>query len=127
MMEKPGPIVVIEDEPGIRGLLREILESDGREVIALASPDLIENLDSEIDPDLILVDLMLPGEGGLQVARQMREGQYAHTPMIAISADRLALLFAARSGLFQDTIAKPFDLMDFLQTTQHYVGRYVTA
>jgi CheY-like chemotaxis protein len=88
---------------------------------------MIDTIDPDVNPGLILVDLMLPGETGLQLARELRDGPFSHTPMIAISADRLALLFAARSGLFQDTIAKPFELASFLETTQHYVGRYVTA
>ncbi|HEX6506050.1 MAG TPA: response regulator [Chloroflexota bacterium] len=127
MMEKPGPVILIEDEPMFRALIREVLEAEGREVIALGHPDLLRALPDGVDPDLIVIDLMLPGESGLQLARELRDGPYAHTPMIALSADRLALLFAERSGLFQETMAKPFDLTMFLQTTQHYLGRYVCA
>lgn len=119
-------IVVIEDDPHILELLREALEGEGHEVRAYEHPRNVERLDASFEPDLIVVDLMLPGLSGVQVAEYLRENGYIHTPMVAMSADRLTLLFASRSGLFQDTLVKPFDLDALTETVRTYAGRHVS-
>jgi two-component system, OmpR family, response regulator len=122
-----GRIVVVEDEPYVQELLRDVLQAEGFSVVGLSHAQACRRAETVGEPDLILIDLMLPDMTGMQLAAELREIGHEHTPMVAISADRIALLFAARSGLFQDTVAKPFDLSTLLDSIQQYAGRYVTA
>jgi CheY-like chemotaxis protein len=126
-LEKRQGIIVVEDEPIVLNMVREILEDQGYEVIGAATPSELDDQMEDIDPQLVLVDMMLPEESGLQLAQRLRERHFPHTPMVAMSADRLTLLFASRSGLFQGTVAKPFEISTLLEVTEKNVGTYVTA
>jgi DNA-binding response OmpR family regulator len=125
--EKRRGIIVVEDEPIVLNMVQEILEEQGYEVIGAATPSELDHLMGDIDPQLVLVDMMLPEESGMQLAQRLRESYFPHTAMVAMSADRLTLLFASRSGLFQGTVAKPFEISTLLEVTAKNVGTYVTA
>ena len=102
-------VLVVDDEPTIAEVVSRYLEragysaataADGLEAIRLA--DLRR-------PDLVVLDLMLPGLDGLEVLRRLREGDGARTPVILLTAkgeqnDKLAGL---RSGA-DDYVVKPF-------------------
>jgi DNA-binding response OmpR family regulator len=120
-------VVVIEDEPVVQDLLRDVLEAEGYDVLGLATAGAARTLRPADVADLFLVDLMLPDGRGVQLAADLRESGFAHVPMVAMSADRLALLLASRSGLFQEAIAKPFDLYTLLDAVGAHVGQYVTT
>ena len=120
----PGQIVVIEDEPSVQELLRDILEPQGYAVVSFDHPRALE-LDPNQDVDLILMDLMLPAQSGVQLAGKLRAAGFRHTPIIAMSASRIMLHVAAESGFFQETVSKPFDVGDLLRCVRQYAGRYV--
>lgn len=120
-------MVVIEDEPLVQELLQDVFRAEGFTVTSVSYARAARRLDPAKSPDVILVDLMLPDMSGVQLAADLRENGFAHTPMIAMSADRIALLLAARSGLFQDTIAKPFELSTLVDMVGKYAGYYVTV
>jgi DNA-binding response OmpR family regulator len=107
-------IVVLEDEPEILEMIRDLLHMAGYRVVGLTHPALLDQLAPNSPPDLFLIDLMLPTTSGIEVAQRLRARDYAHTPMIAISASRLMQQFAHESHLFQATIAKPFDVTALL-------------
>jgi len=117
---KSSNIIVIEDEPALLGLLRDVLEVSGFSVTGLNRPELVDSLGSQDRPALFLVDLMLPGTDGIDLAKKLREHGYADTPMIAMSASRSMLEVAAKSHLFQHMLTKPFNVSSLLD----YVGRY---
>jgi two-component system phosphate regulon response regulator PhoB len=108
-------IVVVEDSRDIRELLQLLLESEGFDVRSLAHPRSIESLDPRAAPGAFLIDLMLPGTSGVELARRIRELGFVETPIIAISASRLMLEVARGSGLFADFIYKPFDLAQIVE------------
>jgi CheY-like chemotaxis protein len=125
--EENPRIFVVEDEEGVAQLVRDLLESEGFAVQAAAHPDATRAIDRTDPPDLILIDMMLPGQDGVKLAGQLRETGLGHTPMIAMSASRIMLHFASESGLFQETVAKPFDLTTLLGAVRRNVGLYVTG
>lgn len=122
-----GQIVVVEDEPGVADLLRDILEPEGYSVLHISHPDDAYNLEPTLDPDLIMMDLMLPRLDGVKLAGLLRERGFKPTPMVAMSASRIMLHLAAESGLFQTTLSKPFELNDLLACVEENAGRYVTS
>jgi DNA-binding response OmpR family regulator len=83
----PNRILVVDDEPNIAQIMKLTLESGGYEVEVAA--DGAEGLKraKESEPDLILLDLMLPNIDGYKVCRFLKFDQkYRHIPIILISA-----------------------------------------
>ncbi len=113
-------IVIIEDEPGILELLRDILEVYSLEAVSLDHPDKVDSLASDLHPDLFLIDLMLPKRNGIAVAERLRKGRFAHVPRVAMSASTPLLRSAERTGLFDATLPKPFDLPQFLSCVKRF-------
>ena len=120
-MCKRGCIVVIEDERDVLELLRDVLETEGFPVIAVPHPSKVRDSVSNVQPELFLVDMMLPGTSGVELAHQLR-AEFADKPMIAMSASPLMLQVAAESKLFQDMLNKPFDLSVLLTHVERWVS-----
>ncbi len=87
MPEEKKRILVVEDEPEILEILRLRLESERFEV--LAAPDGIEGLRLafEAGPDLLILDLLLPGIKGPEICRRVKSGERTkEIPVIILSA-----------------------------------------
>ena len=103
----PHTVLIIEDDPGIVRVMRLYLEQDGHQVVAAA--DGVAGLQAAQDsnPDLIVLDLMLPRLDGLEICRALRET--SDVPIIMVTArvseaDRLAGLDLGAD----DYVLKPF-------------------
>lgn len=116
------PVIVIDDEPDVLELIHEVLREEGLPVIALDQPDRAVNVVMETVPRLFLVDLMLPGSDGIELARRLRQMGLERTPMVAMSASKGMLAAAETSALFDDTLAKPFDLSTLLDCVDRLAG-----
>lgn len=103
-------VVVLEDERDIRTLLCDALDSQGYQVVCPPHPAQLDDYLLDCDPDLFLIDLMLPRTSGIEVVQKLQTGPFADVPRIAMSASVLMAQLAEHSGLFQETIRKPFDL-----------------
>ena len=112
-MSEPLNILVVDDDPRIRTMLRRYLVEEGFRVSEAADGNAMrEALDAEL-VSLVLLDLMMPGEDGLSLARQVR--QRSDIPIIMLTGkgdliDRVAGLEAGAD----DYIAKPFHLREVL-------------
>jgi two-component system response regulator MtrA len=106
-------VVVLEDDSDVRELLDVLLTAEGFQVVALHHPRMVQRLDPTTPPALFLLDLIVPGASGLEVAQQLRTRGFT-TPIIAISVSRLQLAIAAGSGLFDALVYKPFDLAELV-------------
>jgi CheY-like chemotaxis protein len=117
----PGhTVVVIDDEPELLGLLRDILEGEGYRVVGVDHPMLIDTAIAGHDPSLFLIDIMLPGTSGITVAEQLRTGDHRRVPLVAMSASDLMLNHATRSGWFSGILEKPFDVEQLVsRVAQH--------
>lgn len=111
-MEMPGQILVIEDEPGIVDFLERGLSAQGFQVISASDGDSgLERALAE-DVDLVVLDLLLPGQSGLQVLERLRGAKPA-LPVIVLTAlgevdDRVSGLDAGAT----DYLTKPFSLSE---------------
>lgn len=119
-----GPVVVIDDEPELLNMVCDALAIGGIETICLGDPDEARSLDDSVQPKLFLVDVMLPGMSGVELARELRAEGYPDTPMVAMSASSTMLKDAAASNLFRSTISKPFDLLELLDTVERYLSEH---
>ncbi|MDQ2631831.1 MAG: response regulator transcription factor [Actinomycetota bacterium] len=102
-------VLVVDDEPTITEIVSRYLERAGYAAAVAADGLEAIRLADERDPDLVVLDLMLPELDGLQVLRHLREDDDGPTPVILLTAkgeqnDKLAGL---RSGA-DDYVVKPF-------------------
>ncbi len=104
-------ILVVDDDVNICDLLRLYLENEGYEVKTANDGDVGVELFREYDPDLVLLDIMLPKKDGWQVCREIRE--ISSTPVIMITAK--GEVFDKVLGLelgADDFVVKPFDMKE---------------
>jgi DNA-binding response OmpR family regulator len=107
-------ILVVEDDATIRSGLRDALRSEGYEVLEAA--DGREGLDKGLreDPDLIILDLMLPGIDGTEVLRRLRKDA-VETPVLVLTARGLEEDRVKGFALgADDYVVKPFSLAELL-------------
>src|ERR1700760_2975548 len=113
-------ILHIEDDPANRLLVRKLLTPAGFEVIAAA--DGLEGIRLALQerPDLVLVDIAIPGLDGYEVTLRLRsEPQLRGMPIVAITAegDRDTSLAVGCDGFLQ----KPIDARSFSHTVEGYL------
>jgi two-component system, OmpR family, phosphate regulon response regulator OmpR len=106
-------ILVVDDDPGLRELLREYLSAQGFEVHAVADGEAMAQHLARAAADLVVLDLMLPGEDGLALARKLKA--QSGPPIIMLSArgedvDRIVGLEVGAD----DYLAKPFNPRELL-------------
>ena len=111
-------IVVVEDEQDVADILQEVLEMEGYAVKPFSHPDALERQLADMQPDLFLIDIMLPKTSGIELAQQLRDRHYSDIPMIAMTASLLMSRVATETGMFADTLNKPFDLDDLLASVE---------
>lgn len=114
-MDKPC-VMVVEDEAPILDAVREFLQLEGMEAIGAARPELVEPLAEQVHPQLFVIDIMLMGKSGIEVASSLQDHGFRDTPMIAMSASQVMMGFARSSGVFDAYIPKPFDFGELVST-----------
>ncbi|MDZ7339554.1 MAG: response regulator [candidate division KSB1 bacterium] len=105
-----GTVYIIEDDPDAAEILRHNLVQEGFEVAVFSDGDDGLAAIEERPPDLVLLDLMLPGRSGLEVARALRRNEETATlPIIMITArsEEADILHGLEQGA-DDYITKPF-------------------
>ena len=123
-MTGKGLILVVEDNEANQMLVRAVLEMEGYRVeLAGSADEALEQL-RDSPPDLILMDVQLPGEDGLSLTRRIKaDPATCAIPVVALTAhamtgDRELALNAGCAGY----ISKPIDTRTFgLQVTQYLV------
>lgn len=109
-----GKVLVVDDEPGIRDLLREVLIEEGHEVVT--ARDGLEALEvlQGADEYLVLLDLMMPrldGRGVLHALESHGDAGRRHRVIVMSAAERLFAYSATlKSELVREQVAKPFEL-----------------
>ncbi|MDA8388569.1 MAG: response regulator [Nitrospiraceae bacterium] len=102
-----GNILVVEDEPKLSGLLSDYLRASGFEPICLSNGAEAVDLVRAQKPDLVLLDLMLPGQGGMEICKDVR--RFSSVPIIIVTAriEEIDRLLGLELGA-DDYICKPF-------------------
>jgi two-component system response regulator BaeR len=102
-----GKILIVEDEPKLASLLADYLSASGFEPFSLGNGTEVVPWVREQMPDLILLDLMLPGRDGIEVCKDIRT--FSNVPIIMITAriEEIDRLLGLELGA-DDYICKPF-------------------
>ncbi len=115
-----GKILVVDDEPDIRSLIKEILEDETFEVAVAEDATQADNIREEFDPDLILLDIWMPDVDGITLLKQWNESNRMNVPVIMISGHGTVetAVEATRLGAY-DFIEKPLSLAKLILTVKH--------
>jgi len=119
-------ILVVDDEPQIRRVLRSTLSARGYVIIeAKTGEEALEWMRKE-PPDLILLDMNMPGIGGIEACREIRRGSDAPIIMLTVrnaERDKVAALDAGAD----DYVVKPFGIEELLARIRAALRRYSPA
>jgi two-component system response regulator BaeR len=102
-----GRILIVEDEPKLAALLNDYLQQAGFEASRLDNGLEVVSRVREQTPDLILLDLMLPGKDGLEVCKEIRSFSAVPIVMVTARVEEIDRLLGLELGA-DDYICKPF-------------------
>lgn len=111
-------VMAVEDDDRIRKLIRTVLEGEGYEVVSASNGGDALRLLDEAKPQVILLDLMMPGLDGWAFLRAIRE-QGVKTPVVLVSA--ISDLPAEARRLGADSLPKPFAVEDLIAKVEKHV------
>jgi len=110
-MNQPAIILVVDDVAANRETLRELFATENYQLLEASDGPTALQLAAETPPDLVLLDVMMPGMDGYEVCRRLRaDACLAEVPVIMVTAfdDQAARLAGLEAGA-DDFITKPFD------------------
>ena len=123
----PGRILVVEDNPKNLKLVRDVLLFSGYEVVEASTGEDSVRLADETTPDLILMDLQLPGIDGVEALHRIRAHARSDVPPVPVVA---VTAFAmdqdkqrAYASGFDGYVEKPISVRGLLQQVQDLLGR----
>lgn len=109
----PGHILVVDDDPALRALLHEYLGENDLRVTAVASgAEMFRVFEAEAI-DLVVLDLRLPGEDGMQLARQLRERASVPIVLLTGKAEEADRVMGLELGA-DDYVTKPYSSRELL-------------
>jgi CheY-like chemotaxis protein len=117
-------ILIAEDNEKNIKLFREVLQLSGFETLEASTGEQAIELATRHTPDLVLMDIRLPGTDGIEALRRLREDERtADIPVVALTAqamagDRERFLEAGFNGY----VSKPVNIVDFIATVRHHCG-----
>jgi DNA-binding response OmpR family regulator len=113
-------ILVVDDDPSIRDILKIILEREGYETEMMRDPSNILNGNYRV-PDLYLIDKLLSGTDGVEICQFLKESPTTRDiPVLLISALPDIGRISAHAGA-DGFIEKPFDMKKFLATLETHL------
>jgi two-component system, OmpR family, KDP operon response regulator KdpE len=117
-----GRVLIVDDEPQIRRTLELNLAARGFAVDQATSGEIALELATRLHPDLVIVDLGLPGIDGIDVIRQLRA--WGRVPILVLSArDGEASKVAALDAGADDYVTKPFGINELLARVRAAIRR----
>lgn len=121
-MDKPC-VLVVDDEAAIREMLTEYLGEHGYEVRTAESGAAMRASLAERVPDVVLLDLNLPGEDGLTLARYLRERHDLPILMVTAAGETVDRIVGLEVGA-DDYVPKPFDPRELRARIKNVLRRY---
>jgi CheY-like chemotaxis protein len=120
----PSRILIVDDEPAVADLIEAVLAGEGY-TVAIAR-DGVQGLVLARDwrPDLILMDVMLPGvEGGAAIRRLKADPETSKIPIVAMSAGRTIRRQSEELANADAALSKPFDIDALLAQVEFHLSR----
>lgn len=117
-------ILIIDDDKAIVDMVKTLLDEPGREVLGALNGADGFRLACETKPDLLIVDLMMPGEHGFDVVQKARKHEdLKGVKIMILSAKRYEVDKRAAMRLGADSyVTKPFHAKEFLEAVSEMLG-----
>lgn len=120
-MSDPVRVIVVDDEPDLREMIAEYLGKHGFVVCTAGDGRELDALLTDSPPDLLILDVNMPGEDGFAIARRVRAGSAVPIVMLTAASDTVDRVVGLELGA-DDYVTKPFDLRE-LRARLHAVLR----
>jgi two-component system, NtrC family, response regulator AtoC len=122
-MSNKAKILLVDDEPGMLRYIKTLLEVDDHKVeTASSGEEALERVQKGLRPDLVLLDLLMPGIDGLQSLEQLRQLQPGiRVVMLSCVSDTRKVVSAIRLGA-QDYLTKPFEKAELDRVVDQCLG-----
>ena len=125
--EAPRPkVLVVDDDAALAEMLSLVLRNEGFSSQIVASGDAAMGAFRDYRPDLVLLDLMLPGKGGIEVCREIRAESGVPIVMLTAKNDTVDVVKGLESGA-DDYVVKPFKPKELLARIRARVRRLSDA
>ena len=114
-MDQPDHIMIVDDDREIRELVGNFLKKNGLQVTFAADGRQMRAFLESMTVDLIVLDIMMPGDDGLQLCRELRVGKHKATPVLMLTArnDETDRIIGLEMGA-DDYLTKPFAARELL-------------
>lgn len=126
MTTTPATLMVVDDDPEIRELLADYLGRHGYHVRTAEDANTLYSQLAERTPDLLIVDVMMPGDDGFTICRELRKTSDTPIIMLTASADDTDRILGLELGA-DDYIGKPFNPRELLARIKAVLRRMRTA
>ena len=113
MDQEGSKILVVDDDPELRDLTQEYLEKNGFSVQTVESGEAMDRYLLESSADLMILDLMLPGEHGLAIAQRIKKKTAIPIIIVSAQGDDVDRIVGLEIGA-DDYLAKPFNPRELL-------------
>jgi two-component system phosphate regulon response regulator OmpR len=118
-------VLIIDDDEKLRKLLREYLEENGFHVLSLADGSGVLNTIHSESPDIIILDIMLPGRDGLDVLKEIRRDHAIPVIMLTAKGEDTDRIVGLELGA-DDYLPKPFNPRELLARMKAVLRRIVS-
>lgn len=113
-------ILIVDDSPTQMRLMQEALNGQGYHIITATTGDeAVEKVDRD-KPDLVLLDVIMPGKNGFQVCRALKKKATNTKIILVTSKDQASDKFWGKKQGADDYVTKPFDATHLLATVRKY-------
>ena len=121
---KQKTIMVVDDSPTVRNIMALILHRAGHQSVRVTSAMEALHALTEVTPDLIFLDITLPGMDGFDVCKVIKENQSTkHVPVVMLSGNNeVADKVMGRMAGASDYLTKPFEPETILKCIETYCG-----
>jgi DNA-binding response OmpR family regulator len=123
MPAKQKKIMVVEDEPSLVFTLQDTLENEGYEVFVSDNGTDALSMIRSVKPDLLILDVMLPGVSGFEICKQVREEKFTFPIIMLTARDQEIDKVTGLNLGADDYITKPFGVKELLARIQARLRR----
>lgn len=122
MSTPSATILIVEDDPEISRLVADFMRREGFEVVSAGDGKAMDAVLQRLRPDLLILDLMLPGEDGLSICRRLRADDSVPILILTAKSDEIDRVVGLEIGA-DDYLVKPFGPRELLARVRAILRR----